>query len=357
MEPNPGFWADRPVCVTGGTGFLGYHIVRQLLALRARVRVFALPLTPDHPLQRECRVECLAGDIRDPEAVRRATAGCAVIFHTAGIVADWGPVLQQMHSVHVNGTRTVLETAPRDARIVHTSSIVAVGATRHPEPLSEDSPFGLNRLRVDYVHAKRAAEQVALGAGLLGQKVVVVNPGYLVGPEDHARSAMGHFCTRFWRGRLPVAPAGGLNLVDVRDVARGHLLAAEHGRPGQRYILGGENRSFHEFLALLAEVAGMRPRGIVPLSRWTMMALAGLSTWAAWMGGTAPFPSLQQARLSHYYWFCRSDRAVRELGYRSRPLADTLADTYRWWLAQGKLRLRGANQWWMRPGGRRAAAA
>src|SRR5439155_20560421 len=116
------------------------------------------------------------------------------------------------------------------------------------------------RLQVDYVRAKRAAEQAALNAARGGQDVVVVNPGYLLGPDDHEPSVMGRMCVRAWKGRLPLAAPGGYNLVDVRDVAVGHLLAAEHGQSGQRYILGGENLRIQDFLRRLATVAGLRPR-------------------------------------------------------------------------------------------------
>jgi dihydroflavonol-4-reductase len=355
-EPDPAFWCGKQVCVTGGTGFLGYPIVRQLVGLGARVRSLALPPATAHPLLGQSKVVNVFGDVRDPEVVARAVAGCEVIFHTAGVVAAWGPALERMHSVHVEGTRVVLAAAEPDARLVHTSSIVAVGASCTPQPLDEDSPFGLDDLAVDYVHAKRAAEQLALAAAAGGRHVVVTNPGYLVGPEDFERSIMGRFCVRFWKGRIPIAPPGGYNLVDVRDVARGHLLAAQFGQPGRRYILGGFNHTFREFMARLAEAAGMSPRAIPGVPWWTLGAAAGLAECRAWLVGREPYPALQHVRLNRYYWFCRSDRAAAELGYRCRPLAESLADTYRWHASHGAVRLRGINRWWMRPRPELAAA-
>jgi dihydroflavonol-4-reductase len=352
MEPNPSFWAGQRVCVTGGSGFLGYHLVRQLLGLGARVTVLALPPRQGHPLLKE-KVIRVFGDIRNAEVVRRATADCEVILHTAGVVATWGPALEHMHAIHVAGTRQVLECAPARALVVHTSSIVAVGASSARQPLHEASAFNLEQCKVDYVQAKRAAEQVALAAAARGRHVVVTNPGYLIGPEDHEPSVMGRFCVRFWKGRLPLAPSGGFNLVDVRDVARGHLLAAEHGRPGRRYILGGENRTVRSFMAKLAQVAALRPRSLPKVPWWALHVLAGLSEGRAWFTHKEPYPSFQHVRLNRYHWFCRSDRACRELGYRTCPLTLTLSDTYRWYVAQGELSLRGFNRWWMRP----AAAA
>jgi dihydroflavonol-4-reductase len=357
MEPNPLFWAGRRVCVTGGTGFLGSHLVRQLLQLNAEVRVLALPPRPDHPLRAEPRVQGAYGDLLDPQDVRRAVAGCSVIFHTAGLVGTWGPALKRMHDVHVRGTCHVLAEADPGTRVVHTSSVMAVGAYPTAEPVTEETPFNLQNLPMDYVQAKRASELVAMEAAAHGQAVIVVNPGFLIGPDDHDRSYMGRLCLRFWKGRLPVAPPGGLNLVDVRDAARGHLLAAEHGRPGRRYLLGGEDCSTQDFLRQMAKVAGLRPRSLPRAPHWLVGLMAGLAELRAWMSGKEPYPSFQERHSCRLYWYCRSDRARAELGYVSRPLLETLADTHRWYLATEGIHLRWINRWWMRPqaGAERAA--
>jgi dihydroflavonol-4-reductase len=349
-EPSPQFWLGKRVCVTGGTGLLGYQIVRRLLALGAQVRVLALPPRDDHPVVHRPELETAFGDVRDPMLVRRAVVDCDVIFHTAGVVAVWGPALARVYDVQVAGTRNVLASAPEGTRVVHTSSVVTVGAAKDKVPLDEDSPFRLDRLGVDYVHAKRAAEQLALEAADEGRDVVVTNPAYLIGPEDHERSVMGRFCKRFWRGQVPLAPPGGFNLVDVRDVARGHLLAAERGRPGRRYILGGENRTFPEFMAALADVAGLKPRAVPVAPWWVLAGLALFTEGRSRLTGKQPYPSWQHVLLNRYYWFYRSDRARRELGYSARPLSECLADTHRWCAAGSKLRVRGPSRWWMRTG-------
>lgn len=342
------YWCGKRVCVTGGTGFLGFHLVRALLDRGADVRVFALLPRDDHPV-RCLPVTACYGDLLDGQAVRRALAGCDVVFHTAGTVAVWGPALRQMFEVHARGTRNVLEHAEPHARVVHTSSIVAVGASRAPTPLTEDAPFNLRRAGIDYVTAKRAAEEVALEGARQGRHVVVVNPGYLLGPDDHEQSVMGRFCARFWRGRLVIAPPGGFNLVDVRDVAAGHLRAAEFGRSGRRYILGGENHTHRAFMALLSEAGGLNPRGLPRIPAWLLGLVARVSETRALWTGREPYPAIQHARLNRYYWFYTSDRARAELGYATRPLTETLADTYRWHSARGGFGLRGLNRWWMRP--------
>src|SRR5262245_17749235 len=288
-------WAKQRVLVTGGTGFLGFQLTKQLCALGARVRTFAQPIRPNHPL-RQMPVESIVGDIRDREAVSRSAKNCGVIFHTAGTVAVWGAALKSMHEIHVEGTRNVIAVAGKDARIIHTSSIVAVGATRCGAILNEASPFNLARLKVNYVQAKRTAEQVALHAAMHGHDVVIVNPGYLIGPEDFEPSVMGKFCERVWKGKMPLAAPGGYNLVDVRDAARGHILAAEGGQLGRRYILGGENRFMVEFMRELFAAAWMKPRGLPRLPSSALWLAALIAERRARKTGREPYPAFQHVR-------------------------------------------------------------
>jgi dihydroflavonol-4-reductase len=356
-QPSRDFWKGKRICVTGGTGFLGYHLVRQLRELESRVRIFSLPPRPTHPIFNELDVEKVFGDVCDKGAVQCAIVDCDAILHTAGSVSVWGPALQRMREVHAVGTENIFAAANRKAQIVHVSSIVAVGATDRQRVFSEESSFNLERVRVDYVHAKLAAERIALNAGRSNRHAVVVNPGYLIGPEDHECSVMGRYCLRFWKGRVLIAPTGGMNLVDVRDVATGILLAAEHGQSGSRYILGGENHKMKAFMRLLAEAASMRPRGIPVIAALPLRAVALLAEGRAWFTGRETYPSFQHVRMNRLDWFVSSERAEMELGYRSRPLRETLSDTYQWCQEQRMLSLRPFNRWWMRPdrGSRMAA--
>ena len=346
VQPDLAFWSGRTVAVTGGTGFLGYHLATTLADCGATVRVVALPPRPDHPIRSVAGVEVVPADVRDAAALRPALAGCSVVVHAAGLLATWGPALKRMWQVHVDGTRAVLAAADAGARIVHTSSVVALGASRDGRVLAEDDPFNLADLRVPYVLTKRAAEVLALAAG---RDVVVVNPGYLVGPEDSEGSVMGKVCVRFWKGRMPVCPPGGLNLADVRDVAAGHLLAAERGAAGRRYILGGDNRTYESFFRLLAEVARYRPRGLPRMPWLALVGMAGAGEARARLTGKEPYPSLGYARMNRYFWYASSARAEAELGYAPRPLRQSLADAYRWHVRLKSVGLRGLNRWWMRP--------
>jgi dihydroflavonol-4-reductase len=346
LQPDREFWNDRAVCVTGGTGFLGFHLVRALSELGSRVRVFALETSPNHPVRQFPNTTIVPGDVLNPEAVREALARCSIVFHAAGLVAVWGPALHKVWPVHVEGTRNVLAALEPGARLVHTSSVVAVGASRTAEVLDEDSPFNLSHVKLDYVQAKRAAEEPVLRSN---KDALAVNPGYLLGPEDHERSVMGQFCHRFWRGRAPVAPPGGLNLVDVRDVAMGHLLAAERGVNGRRYILGGENLDYASFARLLAGAAGFRPR-LLPRLPWPMFAAAAVINEARGrIRDKQPYPSLAHARVNRYFWFFSSERARRELGYEPRPVYQSLADAYEWFDNREPFHVRGFNRWLLRP--------
>ncbi len=341
MESHPRFWAGKRVCVTGGAGFLGWSLVQELLPLAGGVRIFGL--RPANPELR-CLLgehECVFGDVRDPVAVRKAVGDCDVVFHTAGTVAVWGPALAQMRSIHCDGTRAVLEAIPAHARLVHTSSVAAVGATLNEQVLTESSPFNLQRLRVDYVQVKKAAEDLALTAAAQGADVVVVNPGYMIGPNEYEGSVMGRFCQRVWKRKVPLIPPGGWNMVDVRDVARGHVLAAERGEPGRRYILGGENLSQINFVQRLAQVRGRSARCSMRMPNWLHSAIAGIAEMRAYFSKQEPFPALQHARLNRYFWYYSSERAMTELGYQSRPIDETLLDAYAWYRAHRHSRKSG----------------
>lgn len=339
------FWRNKRVCVTGGGGFLGYHIVSLLRALGARVRVLCLEPKSEHPLRQLNDVECFFGDLLDADLTRRAVEGCEVVFHAAAVVGAWGPSLTRMERVNVDGTRIVHEAAR--GRIVHTSSVVAVGAGRQGEILNEDSPFNLGDLNVDYVRTKRQSEEVALSRN--DRDVVVVNPGYLIGPEDYEGSVMTRLFAKYWRGALLALPPGGYSVVDVRDVARGHLLAAEKGMRGRRYILAGENLAWPELAQRLWNAAQYRPRWMPSIPKWSMHAAARVCEWRSNFTGREPYPSIQQARLQEFYWFYDSSRARNELGYRTRPLDESLVDMHAWLTRATQKPMKGFNRWYFRP--------
>ena len=346
MSNDTRFWAGRPVRVLGGNGFLGRHLVRQLAEQDAAVRTLSLGGAPlDIP-----GVEERAGDATDSDTVRAVLDGGQIVFVTAGPVGVGGATARKM-GAHTAVIRTALGTLPAGARLVLTSSIVTLGATRGAI-LTEDSTDGED-VGVEYVRAKRAAEDVALAAAADGRDVVVVNPGYLFGPDDPGPSVMGDVCIHYWRGHVPYAPPGGINAVDVRDVAAGHVLAAERGVPGRRYLLGGENVRYAQLFESMAGAAGLRRRFLPQLgpimARGVLGAAAAIAELQHRLTGREPFPSFEMVRMNTRCWFGSSARAAAELGYRSRPLADTLADAFAWHAARTRVAPRGLNRLWLRP--------
>lgn len=329
------FWAGRAVAITGATGFVGYHVATQLAELGARVTALVRPTSARARLVAG-GVRCVEGSLEDQESLVRACRGCEFAFHLAAAVdfeGDWS----RFERVNVHGTRNVLAAARAAGvrRLIHTSSLAAVGALDRPRVLDETFAWNLGRFRVPYCTTKRIAEEEALAAAGRELEVVVVNPTSVLGPEDYSRSEFGVVCRRFWRGRLPFHFGGGNNFVDVRDVARGQLLAAERGRSGERYILGGSNRTYAAFFAALARVA---PRPIARLRLPTAFAtvVATLNDRFRRQGLARSYLTRMQLPLLPLFFFAMSAKAGRELDYQPRPLPASLRDTYAFWMGSEK---------------------
>lgn len=341
-------WRGVRACVIGGTGFLGYQIVNRLLSRMAAVRVLAPDAPPDHPICQRSEVEWIRGDIRDRSALAAAAAGCRVVFQASGpVYVGTAKRVAQLDS-HTAGTHALLAALPPTCRLVHTSSLVTIGGTRDGRVLDESSPYPNARLPIEYIRAKRLGEVAALKAAGEGADVVVTNPAYLIGPHDYGKSVMGNFCTRFWRGRIPFAPPGGYNLVDVRDVGEGHVLAAERGRRGERYFLGGENLPLKSFVELLAAAAGYRPRWLPTCPTGLLGCIAALQECRGRLLGKTPYPSFEHVRLNRFTWFATAEKATRELGYSARPVKQSVADAFHWHSSHSPWRTSGFNRWWLR---------
>ncbi|MCS7159905.1 MAG: NAD-dependent epimerase/dehydratase family protein, partial [Gemmatales bacterium] len=328
---NTQFWRDRPVAITGATGFLGYHVARLLALSGARVRALVRPTSQI----RRCHglnLEFHLAPLEDFEALCRSLRNQDIVFHLAGSVHlgdDW----QSVWHTNVEGTQRLLEAARQAQvrRIVHVSSIVTIGASRQPRVLDESAHWNLASLKVPYIQSKREAETLALLSAARGQDVVIVNPACLVGPQDYSGSEFGVLCRRFWCGRIPLMFRGGANFADVRDVAQGILSAAESGRCGQRYILGGVNRTWLDFFRDLARLSSR------PLPRWCAPnslgpIIATLNRYCERRRRKRPYLSAAQAELLSWFFFVSSRRACEELGYYMRPWQHTLRDTYQFWI-------------------------
>lgn len=323
------------VLVTGGTGFVGANVVRELLAEGATVRVLARPASDRRALA-GLRVEVMEGDLVDPRSVARAVAGVHVVFHVAADYRLWAPDPAPLYRANVEGTRAVLEAAGEAGvgRIVYTSTVGALGIPKDGTPGTEATPVTLADMVGPYKRSKFLAEQVAVERARAGLPVVIVNPSAPVGPWDVKPTPTGQMIVDFMRGRLYGTLDTGLNLVHVRDVARGHLLAAERGKPGERYILGAENLSLADIVRRLAAITGRpAPRLRVPYA----VAWCG----ALCMEGVArvtrrppPF-SLTAVRMARKRMYFSPARAVRELGLPQTDTREALRAAVEWFTGHG----------------------
>jgi dihydroflavonol-4-reductase len=304
--------------VTGATGFLGRHLSELLVAQRTPVRALARPGADVAPLRR-LGVEIVQGDICDGDAVRRAVAGCDRIYHLAGVVSHRRRDLERLHAVNVVATRRLLAAVEPGVRVVHVSSVAAVGPVPSPEERADEQhTFPAEAERLPYAASKRAGEGEALAAAARGADVVVANPGFLLGPGDVHRVSTWPVAA-YLAGRLRFTTSGGLSFVDARDVARGLVALADSGRAGERTILASDsgNVAWNDFFAIVADLAGRRRR-TVGLPRPVARGAAWLAPWLV---------SPDDVRAAAHWWFVTPAKAERELGLETRPLAETLLDT------------------------------
>ncbi|HVA81085.1 MAG TPA: hopanoid-associated sugar epimerase [Candidatus Binataceae bacterium] len=312
--------AARLAMVTGANGFVGCHVVRALLARGARVRAMVRE-GADIAALAGLEVELARGDARDRAAIERAVSGCDQVYHVAADYRLWVPDPAAMYASNVDGTRNVIDAARAAGvrRIVYTSTVGALGIP-HGGVGTEDTPVTLGDMPGHYKRSKFLAQQVALDAARAGAPVVIVNPSTPVGAFDLKPTPTGRIIRDFLDRRMPAYMDTGLNLVDVEDCARGHLLAAERGRIGEKYILGGENLTLKEMLEHLARLSGMHaPRVRIPYAVAFGFAL-GAEAIARAVTHRAPRASLTEVRMARKRMFFDSSKALLELGYTPGPV-------------------------------------
>jgi dihydroflavonol-4-reductase len=314
--------------VTGASGLIGGHVARGLADSGVEVRAFCRTAPP-----REARVsDHVAGDVRDRDAVRRAVAGCDVVFHVAALYSYARAAITELDAVNVEGTRNVLAAAA-GRRIVVTSSSATCGPVDGRAATEADAPPEWE-LRVAYKRTKVEAEVLALEAAAHGLDVVVVNPTTAIGPGDRRPTPSGKMIHDIVSGRaLGYIPGAGLNIVAVEDVARGHLLALEHGRAGERYILGGDDLPLRELFAIAARRARVaEPR--LPLPYGLVRAAADVAHLSGRLRGIEPTLLVRdEVRLARLPLFFSSEKAERELGYTWGPAEDAIAAAVDWFRA------------------------
>jgi len=324
--------------VTGATGLVGSAVARALLARGDRVRVLARPNSNRRNLA-GLSVEIAEGAMEDPRSLAHAVAGCRYVYHVAADYRIWVPDPAPMFRANVEGTRDLM-TAALEAgaeRVIYTSSVATLGLLPGGSA-DEETPSGIEDMIGPYKRSKFAAEEVVRElARERGLPVVIVNPSTPVGPGDVKPTPTGRLIVEAARGQMPAFVDTGLNIVHVDDVAEGHLAAAERGRVGERYILGGENMTLAEILAEISEVVGRRPPRLrVPHSVLFPVAIG--AELAARVTGRDPFVTLDGVRMSRKKMYFSSEKASRELGYAPRPAREAIANAVGWFKANGYLK-------------------
>jgi len=322
--------------VTGATGFVGSHVARVLEEQGAELRLLVRPQS-DRRNVSELRAEQVVGDLRDPAALEGAIAGCEVVFHVAADYRLWVRDPQQMYRSNVEGTRAILEAARKNRvrRVVYTSSVATMGFTTNGHPADENSPVSLADMIGHYKRSKFMAEELAVAAGRSGQDVVIVNPTTPVGERDIKPTPTGRIIVDFLKKKFPAYVDTGLNLVDVRECARGHVAALEKGRSGERYILGGENLTLKQILDKLAAITRLpSPKVRVPY----VMALATGVVDEVFTGHILrrePRATIDAVRMGRKKMFASSAKAGRELGWKTVPVDDALRRAVEWFRGNG----------------------
>ncbi len=326
--------------ITGVTGLLGANLAVALLDAGHRVRATRRPKSRANHL-RELGVQWVEAELGDRAALARAFNGCDVVFHVAALVSVRRKPSAELLATNVSGTANVL-AAIREAkvpRLVHCSTVGAVGLSEDGRPCTEDSPWNFpEHGMVDgYIETKRRAEALVKNAADRGLDAVIVNPCFMFGPYD-ARPSSGEMIVKIARRAVPGYPSGNNNFVDVRDVARGMLLAWEKGRRGERYILGGENLSYREAFERIAAVAGVKPPRLA-LPRAAARALGLIGDIGERLSGREPLINSVTVGWGFRPDFIfSSDKARRELGYTTGALEPAIRDAIAWFRAHGMLR-------------------
>jgi len=321
--------------VTGATGFLGSHVARVLGEQGAALRLLVRSTSNLRNLE-GLKAETAAGDLRDAGSVEKAMAGCDTVFHVAADYRLWVRDPDEMYRSNVEGTRAVLSAARKNGvlRVVHTSSVATMGFTTDGHPADEDSPVALADMIGHYKRSKFMGEQLALEAGRGGMHVVTVNPTTPVGEQDVKPTPTGRIVLDFLKRKFPAYVETGLNLVDVRTCAQGHVMALEKGKPGERYILGGENLTLKQILDRLGMITGL-PSPKIKLPYAFAFAAGVVGEARGRIFGSEPRATVDTVRMGKKKMFASSDKAERELGWKIVPSEDALRRAVEWFRDNG----------------------
>lgn len=325
--------------VSGATGFVGSHVARRLAVSGESVRALARPESRRQALE-EVAVEWVEGDLRDESSLDRALAGVDRVYHVAADYRLWSRHPQEIYDSNVTGTKNLLAAAlrARVRRFVYTSTVATIAVPRGNALPDETNRASVDEMIGNYKRSKLLAEQEALRAAHEGLPVVIVNPTTPVGPGDWKPTPTGRIILDFLRGRMPAYVDTGLNFAPVEDVAEGHLLAAERGKIGERYLLGGRNMTLKELLDALAKITGLgAPTWRIPHSVALIAAYAGAAY--SRVTGREPRIPIEGVRIARHKMFVNDAKARKELGYQPGSVEAALERAVRWYVENGYVTL------------------
>jgi dihydroflavonol-4-reductase len=324
------------VFVTGATGFVGSHVARLLQEQGADLRLLVRSGSRRENLA-GLSADLVTGDLTDAESLRKGMEGCEAAYHLAADYRLWIRDPKPMYAANVDGTVAVIEAARAAGvrRTVYCSSVATLGFGYDRVAINEDTPVDVADMIGHYKRSKYLAERKAVELAAKGAEVVIVNPSTPIGEQDIKPTPTGRIVLDFLLGNFPAYMETGMNLVDVRDVARGHLLAFERGRRGERYILGGENLTLKQVLDTLGELTGL-PSPTMKVPHAVAMAFAAFDqTFNGYIRNREPRATIEEVRMGKKFMWVDSGKAERELGYKHGAAREALRRAAEWFVAQG----------------------
>jgi dihydroflavonol-4-reductase len=322
--------------VTGATGFVGSHVARALAEQGADLRLLVRANSNPRNIQ-DLKADLVTGDLREPASLEKAVAGCHAVFHVAADYRLWVRDPEEMYRANVEGTRAILDAAHKNnvSRVVYTSSVATMGFSSDGRSADENSPVSLDNMIGPYKRSKFMAEQVAVEAARAGQNIVIVNPTTPIGERDIKPTPTGRIVVDFLKKKFPAYVDTGLNLVDVKVCAQGHIAALEKGRSGERYILGGENLTLKQILDKLAVITGL-PSPTIRVPYFVALATGVVDEiFTGRIRGREPRATIDAVRMGRKKMFITSAKAERELGWKSLPVNAALSRAVEWFRANG----------------------
>ena len=324
------------VFITGATGFIGSHVAQELSRRGAQLRILVRPTSKLENLT-GLEAETVTGDLTKADALRSAVAGCDAVMHVAADYRLWVTDPNIMHATNVTGTRELLKLACEVGvrRVVYTSSVATMGFKSDGTIVDEETPVSLGEMIGHYKRSKFLGELEAIKAAKAGQHVMILNPTTPIGPGDSKPTPTGRIIVDFLNRNFPAYVDTGLNLVDVAEVARMHVVALERGTPGERYILGGENLTLKQILDRMSAITGL-PSPTMKVPHAVAMAFAFFDeNFTGKLRGKEPRATVEAVRMGKKMMFASSSKAERELGFQVVPIYNALRAAIEWFVTHG----------------------